>query len=96
MWKRYLEYKWRKDKSSTPEHELHLLYKRWFWADLADWLSIMFAIDQDYTLFCHTVNQQLRWFLFQDSVQCTLFDIPTEAYFAAWADLVIASRRPRS
>jgi chitinase len=86
-WKRYMEHEWLEDKRSTPEHELHLLHARWFSADLADWLSKMYTIDQDYTLFRHSINQQLRWFLFEDSITCTLFNILADAYFAAWADL---------
>jgi chitinase len=88
-WKRYVEHEWLEDKRSTPEHELHLLHERWFSADLADWLSKMYTIDHDYKLFRHSIDQQLRWFLFEDSITCTLFGIPAEAYFAAWADLNI-------
>jgi chitinase len=88
-WKRYMEYEWQEDKRSTPDHELHLLHERWFSSDLADWLSKLLTIDDEYTLFRHNINQQMRWLLFEDSIECTLFGIPAEAYFAAWADLDI-------
>lgn len=86
-WKRYLEQEWREDKRSTPDHELHLLHERWFSATVADWVSKMSSVDQSYTLFRHAVADQLRWFLFEDYIQCNILDIPTEGYFAAWADL---------
>jgi chitinase len=88
-YKSYLDHQWRLDRRSTPEHELHLLHKRWFSQTLADWLSNFRKIDIEYDLIRHTVNEQFRWYLFRDSIQCTLAGIPTQAYFAAWADLNI-------
>lgn len=75
------------DKRSTPDHELHLLHERWFSATVADWLAKQRNIDFDYEAVRHTVDQQLRWYFFRDSISCTLAGIPTKAYFAAWADL---------
>jgi chitinase len=87
--KSYIDHEWRLDKRSTPEHELHQLHERWFSASLADWIAKMRQVDLNYDLVRHTVNEQFRWYLFRDTIQCTLAGIPTKAYFASWADLNI-------
>ena len=61
-WKRYREHSFRKEKRETPDHELHLLQKKWFSADLADWMSGQLEVQTQWNLIRHSINVRIGSF----------------------------------
>ena len=61
-WKTYLEHSFRKEKRETPDHELHNLQKKWFSADLADWMSGQVEVQTQWNLIRHSINVRIGSF----------------------------------
>ncbi|KAI3537270.1 glycosyl hydrolase family 18 [Colletotrichum abscissum] len=85
----YLYHLWTVDKRSTPEDELHDLHARWFSKSgaIKDWIDRLHNVDTEYELVRHTVNEQFRWNIYDESVSCNIKGVDTTGYFTAWADL---------
>lgn len=88
-WKRYLHHTFKEEQRRTPDHELHILHKKWFSATLSDWLAGQYDVDEDYELARLTYKDQFTYYLFNEQFKCTYKGLPVNAYFAAWADLSI-------
>jgi chitinase len=54
---------------------------------VADWWAKQRWVDVQYDLVRHSVGESFRWWLVRENFKCSFQGIPTEAYFAAWADL---------
>ena len=88
-WKRYLHHTFKEEQRRTPDHELHILHKRWFSANLADWLTGQYDIDEEYELARLTYKDTFTYYLFNENLKCTFQGLPVNAYFAAWTQLGI-------
>jgi chitinase len=88
-WKRYLTHQFKKERRETPEHELHILHKKWFSANLADWLTGQYDIDEEWELARLTYKDNFIYYLFNEQFKCTFQGLPVNAYFSAWAQLNI-------
>jgi chitinase len=88
-WKRYLHHTFKEEQRRTPDHELHILHKRWFSTNLADWLTGQYDIDEEYELARLTYKDTFTYYLFNENLKCTFQGLPVNAYFAAWTQLGI-------
>lgn len=58
-WEKYLDHRWRVERRATPDHELHLLHKKWFSATLGDWVEALRHVDIQQDLVRHSVNVRI-------------------------------------
>ncbi|KAM7204861.1 family 18 glycosyl hydrolase [Rhypophila sp. PSN 637] len=87
-WESYLDHKWRLDRRSTPEHQLHELHERWFSSALGDWLNAMQHVDESYEVFKRSISDNVEWTLFEWGPKiCQLGGYPTEMYLKMWAEI---------
>ncbi|KAK1639955.1 glycosyl hydrolases family 18-domain-containing protein [Colletotrichum phormii] len=54
---------------------------------IKDWIDRLHYVDTEYELVRHTVNEQFRWNIYDESVSCNIKGVDTTGYFTAWADL---------
>ncbi|KAI1119842.1 hypothetical protein F5Y10DRAFT_283740 [Nemania abortiva] len=86
-WKRYVHDIFHEDKHNTPDEELHILRKKWFSADLKQWLDKQLDVNTEWQAATHMVNDDFRVYFFDDRVDCNWAGLPVTGYFAAYADL---------
>jgi chitinase len=55
-WERFLDHRWSLERRSTSHDDLHLLHKKWFSANLADWIYEQRHVDVSYDLVRHHVQ----------------------------------------
>ncbi|KAI1381148.1 family 18 glycosyl hydrolase [Hypoxylon crocopeplum] len=89
-WEKYLDHRWRVERRATPDHELHLLHKKWFSATLGEWIEALRHVDIQQDLIRHSVNENFDWVLFDYSKECAVGPYETTAYFIAMANLIIS------
>lgn len=72
-----MDHEWRTERRNTPDHQLHVLHKKWFSQELADWITRQRDISYENTVLSHGIHEEFIVDLINVKNECPLDWLPT-------------------